>query len=152
MNEFPGGLHIKPESGKIKLGWAFNTAAAPPVWEPATLELFPQVVLKGASRFIPQLIDYQDSIPSPIMQYAGYYTRTKENFPLIGPTEMSGVFLVGALAGYGTMTACAAGELCAKYILNETKFPDYARYFHPLRYDNTDLMNEINDSMSDGQL
>ncbi len=152
LHEFPGGLHIKPESGKIKLGWAFNTSTAQPVWEPTTLELFPQVVLKGASRFIPQLADYQNNIPSPIIQYAGYYTRTKENFPLIGATQMSDVFLVGALAGFGTMSACAAGELCAKYVLNETNLPDYARYFHPLRYADSELMNEINHSMSDGQL
>ena len=152
LREFPGGLHIKPESGKIKLGWAFNTTAAQPMWEPTTSELFPQVVLKGASRFIPELADYQNNIPSPIIQYAGYYTRTKENFPLIGATQMSGVFLVGALAGYGTMSACAAGELCSKYILDERDLPDYARYFHPLRYADSELMREINDSMSDGQL
>ncbi len=152
LDEFPGGLHIKPESGKIKLGWAFNTTAAQPMWEPSTLELFPQVVLKGASRFIPQLADYQNNIPGPIIQYAGYYTRTKENFPLIGATQMPDVFVVGALAGYGTMSACATGELCAKYVLSETKLPDYARYFHPLRYEDSALMNEINDSMSDGQL
>lgn len=152
LDEFPGGLHIKPESGKIKLGWAFNTRSAQPRWKPSTLELFPQVVLKGASRFIPQLMEYQKNIPTPIIQYAGYYTRTKENFPLIGPTEMPNVFLVGALAGYGTMGACAAGELCAKYILNETELPDYSRYFHPLRYEDSELMNEINHSMSDGQL
>jgi len=152
LNEFPGGLHIKPESGKIKLGWAFNTLAAQPVWESTTLELFPQVVLKGASRFIPQLADYQNNIPSPIVQYAGYYNRTKENFPLIGPTKMSDVLLVGALAGFGTMSACAAGELCSKYILNETELPDYARFFHPLRYEDGELMDEINHSMSDGQL
>lgn len=152
LNEFPGGLHIKPESGKIKLGWAFNTLAAQPVWEPTTLELFPQVVLKGASRFIPQLADYQNNIPSPIIQYAGYYTRTKENFPLIGATQMSDVFLVGALAGFGTMSACAAGELCSRYVLNDTGLPDYARYFHPLRYADSELMTEINHSMSDGQL
>jgi len=152
LGEFPGGLHIKPESGKIKLGWAFNTTTAQPVWEPTTLELFPQVVLKGANRFIPQLANYQNNIPSPIIQYAGYYTRTKENFPLIGPTQMSNLFLIGALAGFGTMSACAAGELCSKYILHETELPDYARYFHPLRYEDSELMNEINNSMSDGQL
>jgi len=152
LNEFPGGLHIKPESGKIKLGWAFNTKQEQPVWKPSTLELFPQVVLKGASRFVPQLIDYHNNIPSPIIQYSGYYTRTKENFPLIGPTQISDVFLIGALAGYGTMSACAAGELCSKYVLNDTRLPDYARYFHPLRYEDDTLMNEINHSMSDGQL
>ena len=152
LQQFPGGLHIKPESGGIKLGWAFNTEKSLPNWQPFASELFPKVVLKGASRFIPQLIDYEDNIPTPIVQYAGYYTRTKENYPLIGSTKIPNIFLVGALAGYGTMTACAAGELCSKYILEESDLPNYAPYFHLSRYENETLMREIEASQSDGQL
>ncbi len=153
LEEFPAGLHVRPDTGGIKMGWAFNTTTSKlPDWEPPTLELFPQIVLKGASRFIPQLAEYENDIPTPLIQYAGYYTRTKENYPLIGPAEMPNVFLVGALAGYGTMGACAAGQLCSKYILSDSNLPDYSRYFHPLRYQNQVLMQEINESQSDGQL
>lgn len=152
LEEFPGGLHVKPEGEGIKLGWAFNTKNELPQWETPLSDIFPQVVLKGASSFIPQLLEYENDIPTPITEFAGYYTRTKENWPLIGPTEIPNVFLIGALSGYGTMTACAAGQLCSKYILKSTDLPDYAPYFHPNKYQNPTIINEISAIKSDGQL
>lgn len=152
LNEFPGGLHVKPTSEGVKLGWAFNTQAENPTWEPANMELFPQVVLKGASRFIPGLAAYENEIPTPIIRYGGYYTRTKENWPLIGPTKDANVFVIGALAGYGTMSACAAGELCAHYINKQEQLPSYAAYFHPLRYENDQMIQQMKALKVDGQL
>ncbi|MFK7982170.1 MAG: NAD(P)/FAD-dependent oxidoreductase [Saprospiraceae bacterium] len=149
--EFPGAIHIKPESGRIKMGWAFSTKAATPQWAIPPFEYFPQAVLKGASRFIPALADYAENMPTPLIEYGGYYTRTKENWPLVGPTEMEHVFVVGALAGFGSMTACAVGELCAQYI-SGAALPWYADYFHPNRYNNP-AMQEVLDNLDlDGQL
>ena len=152
LQEFPGGLHIKPETEGIKLGWAFQTENETPEWTPKNFDFFPQAVLKGASRFIPELAAYEENIPNPMIEYAGYYTRTKENWPLIGPTKEKNVFVIGALAGYGTMSACAAGELCAHYILEKDDLPSYAENFHPLRYDNPKIMDAIKNLKSDGQL
>jgi glycine/D-amino acid oxidase-like deaminating enzyme len=123
-----------------------------PKWEPSNFDFFPQIVLKGASHFIPQLSEYENNIPTPIIEYSGYYTRTKENWPLIGPTEVQNTFVIGALSGYGTMAACAAGKLCSEYILNIKELPNYATYFHPLKYQNQDIVMEINELKSDGQL
>jgi glycine/D-amino acid oxidase-like deaminating enzyme len=152
LDEFPGGIHIKPEGEGIKLGWAFNKMSEAPKWEPSNFDFFPQIVLKGASHFIPQLSEYENNIPTPIIEYSGYYTRTKENWPLIGPTEVQNTFVIGALSGYGTMAACAAGKLCSEYILNIKELPNYATYFHPLKYQNQDIVMEINELKSDGQL
>lgn len=152
LNEFPGGLHIKPDSGGIKLGWAFHTENVQPEWETPKLDFFPQVVLKGASRFIPELAQYENNIPSPLIEYAGYYTRTKENWPLIGPTGIPNIYVIGALSGYGTMSACAAGNLCAVYILNKTELPAYAAYFHPLRYQDNTMRQAMAKLKIDGQL
>lgn len=152
LNEFPAGLHIKPEGDGIKMGWAFNTKSETPKWSNSLSEHFPQIVLKGATRFIPQLAEYENNIPTPLIEYAGYYTRTKENWPLIGTTDAPNVFVIGALAGFGTMTACAAGQLCAQYVLEEADLPTYAKYFHPNKYQNKEIMKEINESQSDGQL
>ncbi len=149
--EFPGAIHIKPESGRIKMGWAFSTKTATPQWEIPPFDYFPQVVLKGASRFIPALADYAENMPTPLIEYGGYYTRTKENWPLVGPTEMDNVFVVGALAGFGSMTACAVGELCAQYISGEA-LPWYAAYFHPNRYDNPSMQVVLDNLDLDGQL
>lgn len=152
LNEFPAGLHIKPEgASNIKLGWAYNVDAESPQWENADDFDFPNITLRGASRFIPTLQPYVDSPPTPIIQFSGYYTRTPENLPLIGPLEIDGLFTVSALAGYGTMTACSAGELCADWMVGD-KLPGYARYFHPDRYRDGALMDEINSIPSDGQL
>jgi len=152
LNEFPAGLHIKPEgASNIKLGWAYNVTAEQPKWETADDFDFPNITLRGASRFIPTLQPYVDEPPTPIIQFCGYYTRTPENLPLIGPLEIEGLFTVSALAGYGTMTACSAGELCADWIL-DSDLPDHAKYFHPDRYSNAVLMDEINSIKSDGQL
>jgi len=85
------------------------------------------------------------------VEYAGYYTRRKTNLPLIGPTERPDVFVVGALAGFGTMSACAAGELCANYILQKA-LPDYAPYFHPDRANNPAIAKELALLSNDGQL
>jgi glycine/D-amino acid oxidase-like deaminating enzyme len=149
--EFPGAIHIKPESGRIKLGWAFSKEVVEPQWEISKLPYFPQVVIKGASRFIPALSAYVDQMPGPVIEYGGYYTRTAENWPLIGDTEIDNIFVIGALAGFGTMTACAAGELCAKTILGHD-LPWYAAFFSPNRYSNPLIQNELSNLSLDGQL
>jgi glycine/D-amino acid oxidase-like deaminating enzyme len=152
LEEFPAGLHIKPEGrGNIKLGWAFNRQAEAPKWETSDDFDFPNITLRGASRFIPALAPYVDEPPTPMVQFSGYYTRTPENLPLIGPLGPNGLFTVSALSGYGTMAACGAGELCANWMM-EDALPDYARYFHPGRYSDFALMAEITRSGSDGQL
>lgn len=152
LNKFPGGLHIKADGDKFKFAWAFQTEEVTPDWEIPPFDYFPQVVLKGASRFIPALAKYENNIPIPLIEYGGYYTRTKENWPLIGPTTLQNVYVLGALAGYGTMAACAAGKLCSDYIMSKTVLPDYAVYFHPNRYQNEDIVKEIEALNSDGQL
>jgi glycine/D-amino acid oxidase-like deaminating enzyme len=152
LEEFPAGLHIKPEGiGNIKLGWAYNREPESPKWETSDDFDFPNITLRGASRFIPALAPYVDEPPTPIIQFSGYYTRTPENLPLIGPLELPGLFTVSALSGYGTMAACSAGELCADWMVGR-ELPEYARYFHPDRYRDAELMAEINQIGSDGQL
>ncbi len=152
LDEFPAGLHIKPEGqGNIKLGWAYNRVPEAPKWETEDDFDFPNITLRGASRFIPALKAYVDEPPTPVVQFSGYYTRTPENLPLIGPLQKQGLFTVAALSGYGTMAACSAGELCADWMMGGD-LPDYARYFHPGRYSDADLMAEINETGSDGQL
>ncbi|NNC99384.1 MAG: FAD-binding oxidoreductase, partial [Gammaproteobacteria bacterium] len=151
LNDFPAGLHIKPEGRQqIKMGWAFNRAAEKPAWDLQTDHEFPSVVMRGATRFIPGLASYVDDVPTPIVQFAGYYTRTEENLPLIGELEEN-LLVVSALAGYGTMSACAAGHLCAAQS-NQASLPDYAPYLSPQRYLSTALMREIRSINADGQL
>ena len=64
----------------------------------------------------------------------GYYCKTPENRPLIGPLAVQGAYVCGALSGSGLMSAHASGELVAHHVLGE-RLPDYARWFLPSRYD-----------------
>jgi glycine/D-amino acid oxidase-like deaminating enzyme len=152
LDEFPAGLHIKPESrDQVKLGWAYNRLPEKPRWEPDDDIDFPNIVMRGASRFMPALRAYVEELPTPVVQMAGYYSRTPENWPLIGPLEVEGSFAVAALSGFGTMAACAAGELCAAW-MTDAPLPGYARNFHPNRYSDPGIMTEISKIESDGQL
>jgi len=83
--------------------------------------------------------------------YGGYYTLTRENWPLIGGMEPKGAYVVGALSGFGTMAACAAGELCALAALDK-ELPPYAQALSPQRYQNADLMLELNNQVARGIL
>jgi glycine/D-amino acid oxidase-like deaminating enzyme len=94
---------------------------------------------------------YVENTPTVAARFAGYYTRAPENLPLIGQLKPR-VRLVGALAGYGTMAACAAGELCADVLLDETDLSEYAAWFSPERYQNTEIMQALANQTSDGQL
>lgn len=133
----PGGIHCKPEGAErgtwVKLGWAYATEPVEPLREPALDERFPEVVLHGAARLNPGLKVYYERLPRPMSHYGGYYTMTKENWPLIGPAGPDGSYVVGALSGFGTMAACGAGYLVAA-MATGAEVPDYAGRLGPARY------------------
>jgi glycine/D-amino acid oxidase-like deaminating enzyme len=47
---------------------------------------------------------------------------------------MEGVYLLGALSGFGIMASQAAAELLACHLLDRPR-PDYAAAFHPARFE-----------------
>ena len=138
-----GGIHCRPEGGEngrwIKLGWAFNTQVSTPCWTPELNPLFPDLVLRAASRLNPALKNYLGQLPRNCAHYGGYYTMTEENWPIIGPMGVKGAYVVGALSGFGTMAACGAGALITAWI-NEGKLPEYAGQLSLERYKDKDLM------------
>ncbi|CAM3720534.1 NAD(P)/FAD-dependent oxidoreductase (plasmid) [Agrobacterium radiobacter] len=150
-----GGIHCRPdgaESGKwIKLGWAFNSASSDPHSLEPIDEQFPDIVLRAASRLQPGLTSYIGRLPRGARHYGGYYTTTEENWPLIGPTKTPGVFVAGALSGFGTMAACATGELCADWIGGKPT-ATYAEMLTPARHQDPVLMAELKAQGSRGHL
>jgi len=139
----PGGVHCRPDGGDngtwLKLGWAFNHEDARAAWEPPLEDQFPEIVLRGAARLNPSLKAYYDHLPGNMHHYGGWYTRTDENWPLIGPMGPDNAFMNCALSGFGTMAACAGGELCAAWVA-EADLPDYASDFSMKRYMDEGLM------------
>ncbi|HAA93576.1 MAG TPA: FAD-dependent oxidoreductase [Rhodospirillaceae bacterium] len=153
--EMPGAIHCRPDGGEggkwVKLGWAFNEAEEAPTNEPRLFDHFPEIVLRGAARLSPALKRYYGRLPKNRIHYGGYYTQTAENWPLIGPMGVDGAFVAGALSGFGTMAACAAGELTAAWIL-ENKMPDYASALSMARYEDAELMAALHAQNSRGML
>lgn len=142
----PGAIHCRPDGGDngawIKLGWAFNETSAPATWEPPLNENFPDIVLRGAARLRPALKAYYGKLPRSMHHYGGWYTMTKENWPLIGEMGPDGAYMNCAMSGFGTMAACAAGELCAA-TMADAMLPDYASAFSIERYKDADLMTAL---------
>ncbi len=154
-----GGIHCRPEgAGKwIKLGWAYNRTASQPnpnrelTDDPMFNPNYPEIVLRGAAKLNPKLAQYVESMPANRVHYGGYYTMTQENWPIIGPLDQSGAFVVGALSGFGCMAACAAGSLCADWVCGGQR-PDFAKYLSLARYDDPALANIMNRSNDLGLL
>ena len=81
---------------------------------------------------VPGLRQYFDKLPKPWAD-GGYYLKTQENRPLIGPLPVKGAYIIGALSGFGVMAACAAGELLAAHVTGAA-LPGYAPAFLLSRY------------------
>jgi glycine/D-amino acid oxidase-like deaminating enzyme len=146
LRPMPGGIHRRPEGGDggrwVKLGWAYNTTPGDPDGPPPIDPNFPDIVLRAASRLSPALHAYLGHLPRGARHYGGYYAMTPENWPLIGPMRTPGAFMAGALSGFGTMAATAAGAVCASWVVDAPR-PDYAAAFTLARYGDAALMAEV---------
>ncbi|KQW72418.1 FAD-dependent oxidoreductase [Ensifer sp. Root127] len=156
LTEFmQGGIHCRPDGGEngkwIKLGWAFNKKPTDPHGPEPIDGQFPDIVLRAASRLQPGLAKYVGKLPRGAHHYGGYYTATPENWPLIGPMQTPGVFVAGALSGFGTMAACITGSLCADWIAGKP-VASYAQMLAPSRYQDPALMAELQSQQSRGHL
>ncbi len=151
---FPPGAHTRPEGGAdspmILMLWEYRTQVMEPVWPPPLDEVYPEVALRGLSTMLPGLRAYFGRAPRPILD-GGYYTRTRENRPLIGPLPVEGAYVLGALSGFGIMSACAAGELLAAQITGGD-LPPYAPAFALARYDDPEYQKRLETWEDSGQL
>lgn len=140
-SQMPGAIHCRPEGGDhgnwVKLGWAYNSDAAPPSRSPNLDPRFPEIVLRGAARLHPALKAYYGKLSRQMVHYGGFYTKTSDNWPLIGPMGAPDAFMVCGLSGHGTMAACASGELAAAW-LNGCPLPDWAGNFLMDRFEHSE--------------
>ncbi|MCA9517754.1 MAG: FAD-binding oxidoreductase [Myxococcales bacterium] len=107
--------------------------------------------LGAAARAQPALKTYYGRLPRAMSHYGGFYTMTQENWPLVGPMGVEGAFVAGAFSGFGTMAACAAGELCAAWVLGEAPTDD-AVALSPMRFEGAALMAGLRGQASRGIL
>ena len=137
LEEFPGGVHFRPEGGAdspiILALWTYDVRPRDPVWPPVFEPEYGDIVMRGMARVVPGLSANLDKMSAPRVD-GGYYCKTRENRPLIGPLPVDGVFVIGALSGFGIMASMASGELLAKHVAGRA-LPDYAPAFLLSRYD-----------------
>ena len=142
LNEMPPGVHTRPEGGLdsdiVLLLWEYHLNQVDPVFPPPLDEQYPEIALRGLMKMLPGLRAYLGRSPRPYLD-GGYYTKTRENRPLIGPTPVDGYYLIGALSGFGLMASCAAGELLAQHITG-ADLPNYASALSLDRYLDPDYL------------
>jgi glycine/D-amino acid oxidase-like deaminating enzyme len=154
LDLLPAGAHTRPEGGPdadfLLMLWEYATSPTQPVWPIPLDPLYPDVLLRGLSAMLPGLKAYFERSERPFLD-GGYYTRTRETRPLIGPLPVKGAYLIGALSGFGLMAACAAGELLALHIAG-AGLPPYAPAFLLERYDDPAYLASIEGLEDFGQL
>jgi len=149
----PAGIHFRPEGGRgsrsVILLWNYETGRIERRFPIPEDPLHVQVVVRGIARALPAFAAYAESGRRPYVD-GGYYTKTRENRPLIGPIGPRGAFLIGALSGFGIMASPAAGELVAAYVAGRD-VPHWATAFRLERYQNEDYLRSI-ERVESGQL
>jgi glycine/D-amino acid oxidase-like deaminating enzyme len=134
LGTFPPGVHLRPRGARSLLGiWTYDARIEQPAFPPQFAGSYSSIVIGGLTAMIPGLGCYIGRAPEAIVD-GGYYCKTPDNRPLIGPTALEGVYLLGALSGFGIMASQAAAELLAAHLLDEP-LPDYAAAFRPDRFE-----------------
>ncbi len=154
LGEMPVYCHGRPEGGAdspyFLALWEYHGEVRQPVWPVPEDELYPEVVARGLSTMIPYFGRYLDRLPQSSVD-GGYYTKTAENRPLIGPAGPDGFYLACAYSGFGVMVAAGGADLVSRHI-TAGPLPTYANDFLLDRYDNPDYLAAISGSVESGQL
>jgi glycine/D-amino acid oxidase-like deaminating enzyme len=134
LGTFPAGVHLRPRGSRSLLGiWTYDTRVEDPTFPPTFPHDYPDIVLRGLAVMMPGLRACIGRSHDAVVD-GGYYCKTRDNRPLIGPTPIEGAFVMGAFSGFGIMASQAAAELLAAHLL-EQPMPAYARAFHPARFE-----------------
>lgn len=154
LAEFPLGVHARPDgpadSPILLMLWTYDIDPVEPTF-PITYEPHhPEIVLRGLATMLPRLSVYFNQMPQPIVD-GGYYLKTQENRPLVGPLPVEGAYIIGALSGFGLMASPASGELLAAYLTGST-LPHYAPAFHLNRYEDPAYQQLLENWGASGQL
>ncbi|MCC6245306.1 MAG: FAD-binding oxidoreductase [Gemmatimonadaceae bacterium] len=152
----PAGIHLRPEgyrnSKTVLMLWDYHSAHryAEPVFPLEDDPVYAEVVMRGMVQLVPALAPYVERLPHAYID-GGYYTKTIENRPLIGPLPLQGAYVSAAFSGYGVMAAPAAGEILAAQITGSSQ-PSYAEAFLPDRYESAAYQERLRSWGGTGQL
>jgi len=146
------GAHTRPEGAgsSVLMLWDFHAHPVDLILPPKFDDSFPDLAMRGLATMIPSLQKYFHRPPKPFVD-GGYYTKTRENRPLVGSHGVDGAYIIGAFSGYGLMCAPACGELLAAHITGSS-LPSYAKDFDLARYDDAEYVKRIESWGESGQL
>lgn len=154
LGEMPVFCHGRPEGGLespyFLALWEYHGEVGEPVWPLPQDDLYPEVVARGLTTMIPSFGGYLDGLP-PSSVDGGYYTKTPENRPLLGPAGPEGFHLACAYSGFGVMVAAGGADLVARHIVGDD-LPGYAGAFLLSRYDDPDYVGGLEAGTESGQL
>jgi len=154
--EMPAGIHLRPEgygaSRTVLMLWDYHSAHRydAPEFPMPDDALYPELVLRGMTRLAPGLAAYLERLPHAYVD-GGYYTKTRENRPLVGPCGIDGAYVIAAFSGFGLMAAPAAAELLAQQITG-ARPATYESAFLPSRYADPSYQARLSAWGSTGQL
>jgi glycine/D-amino acid oxidase-like deaminating enzyme len=154
LDELQPAVHMRPRWGRdsslVVMQWGYHTDPVEPIFPLPLNPLYPEVVLRGLAVAIPGLAAYFERSPKTVVD-GGYYVKTAENRPLIGPLPVEGSYLIGALSGYGLQAAAAAGELVAAHVVG-SQLPAYAPAFLLERYQDPTYQRLLENWSASGQI
>lgn len=137
LDEFPGGAHYLPKGTdadpKFMALWTYDIQPTAFLEPPRIEPHYAEIVLRGIARMIPEARVYFGKGRDAFVD-GGYYCKTRENRPLIGPLPIDGAYVIGALSGFGVMASQGAAELLSAQLVGAT-LPDYAKSFLLSRYE-----------------
>lgn len=153
MGEMPIYCHFRPEGGNespyVLALWEYHGKVLEPTWPLPEDPLYPEVVMRGLTTMVPDLGVYLERLPESSVD-GGYYTKTAENRPLVGPAGPTGVYLLCGYSGFGVMVSAGGADLLARHITGDD-LPDYADAFLLSRYDDPNYVADL-ESTASGQL
>ncbi len=143
LEAIPAGVHFRPRGEQdLLLIWTFESHVMDtPVYPPPFNPHYGEVLIRGLAAMIPGLRVYFGQGHTAQVD-GGYYCKTPENRPLIGPLPVAGAYVIGAPTGYGLMASQAAGDLLAAHVSGE-RLPDDAGEFLLSRYDDPAYQAEL---------
>lgn len=153
LETFPAGVHGRPVGAgdQVLMYWTYDCERLDVPEFPIEPDPYlAEVTLRGMAVLIPGLTTYLDPMPRPFVD-GGYYTKTPDNRPIIGPLKIPGTYACSAFSGYGIMASCAAGELLAAHVLGKDR-PDYAAAFEVARFEDPAYIDRIAGLTASGQL
>ncbi|KAG3111252.1 hypothetical protein PI124_g10007 [Phytophthora idaei] len=156
LKEYRGGVHVRPYNGdKMMAVWTYDIEPVPahyPV-EDVLDRRFPEVCVRGLTRMFPQVKSYltRPEVRDSFYVSGGYYCKTLDNLPLIGPAPntIGGVYLQSAMTGVGLMSSAASGHLLATHVMGETLegcgLANHVDAFLPSRFEDQAYVDFLSD-------